>query len=77
MLLRGLSSSSSAAAAVGRRLRRPRGMKRLELVLGKPGSGKTALVRDVMRGVRDGSPCHAVGSQIANRKSQINPCTRA
>jgi hypothetical protein len=37
---RGLASSSG----VVKRRRRPRGMPRLELVLGKPGSGKTALV---------------------------------
>lgn len=38
-----------------RQRRRPRGMKRLELVLGKPGSGKTALVRVcVMRVGKEG-----------------------
>lgn len=46
-----LSPQAQAPAARGLssgvRLRRPRGMRRLELVLGKPGSGKTALVRCV------------------------------
>lgn len=39
------SSIERGLSTQQRQRRRPRGMRRLELVLGKPGSGKTALVR--------------------------------